>query len=77
MTTDVEITNAVSQQFPSAAPRASSHCPAFNIPAGEAIALLQHLRDKQGYDFLMDVTGIDWSSENAATPRHRTAKVTR
>ena len=67
MTTDVEITNAVSQQFPSATPRTSLDCPAFNIPAGEAIALLQHLRDTQGYDFLMDVTGIDWSSE--ASPR--------
>jgi len=65
MITDVEITNAVSQQFPSATPRASLDCPAFNIPAGEAIALLQHLRDKQGYDFLMDVTGIDWSAEKS------------
>src|SRR3954465_14848490 len=63
MTTDVEITNAVSQQFPSALPRASLDCPAFNIPAAEALALLQHLRDTQGYDFLMDVTGIDWSAE--------------
>ena len=65
MTTDVEITNAVSQQFPSATPRASLDCPAFTIPAGEAIALLRHLRDTQGYDFLMDVTGIDWSSEKS------------
>jgi NADH-quinone oxidoreductase subunit C len=65
MTTDVEITNAVSQQFPSATPRASLDCPAFNIPAGEAIALLQHLRDTLGYDFLMDVTGIDWSAEKS------------
>jgi len=65
MTTDVEITNAVSQSFPSAAPRPSLDCPAFNIPAGEAIGLLQHLRDTQGYDFLMDVTGVDWSAEKS------------
>jgi NADH-quinone oxidoreductase subunit C len=65
MTTDVEITNAVSQQFPSATPRASLDCPAFNIPAAEALAVLQHLRDTQGYDFLMDVTGIDWSAEKS------------
>jgi NADH-quinone oxidoreductase subunit C len=65
MTTDVEITNAVSQQFPSATPRASGDCPAFNVPVGEAMALLQHLRDTQGYDFLMDVTGIDWSAEQS------------
>jgi len=65
MTSDVEITHAVSQQFPSAQPRASLDCPAFNIPAAEAIALLQHLRDAQGYDFLMDVTAIDWSAEKS------------
>lgn len=65
MNTDVEITNAVSQQFPSATPRASADCPAFNVPAGEAIGLLQHLRDAQAYDFLMDVTAIDWSEEKS------------
>jgi NADH-quinone oxidoreductase subunit C len=65
MTTDVEITNAVSQQFPSATPRASADCPAFNVPAADAIALLQHLRDAQAYDFLMDVTAIDWSAEQS------------
>jgi NADH-quinone oxidoreductase subunit C len=65
MTTDVEITTSVSQQFPSATPRASLDCPAFNVPAAEAMALLQHLRDTLGFDFLMDVTGIDWSAEQS------------
>jgi len=65
MTIDVEITTAVSQQFPSATPRASLDCPAFNVPAAEALAVLQHLRDAQGYDFLMDLTAIDWSAEKS------------
>ena len=65
MTTDVEITTAVSQQFPSVTPRASLDCPAFNVPAAEVIAVLKHLRDTQGYDFLMDVTAIDWSAEKS------------
>lgn len=65
MPTDVEITNAVSSQFPSATPRASLDCPAFNVPAAEAIAVLQWLRDAQGYDFLMDVTAVDWSAEKS------------
>ena len=65
MTTDVEITTAVSQQFPSAKPRASLDCPAFDVPAGEVIAVLKHLRDTQAYDFLMDVTAIDWSAEKS------------
>jgi NADH-quinone oxidoreductase subunit C len=62
MTTDVEFTTAVSQQFPSATPRASLDCPAFNVPAAEALAVLRHLRDAGSYDFLMDVTAIDWSA---------------
>src|ERR1041384_5885027 len=65
MTTDVDLPTAVSQQFSSATPRASADCPAFNIPADGAVALLQYLRDTQGYDFLMDVTGIDWSAEQS------------
>ena len=65
MTTDVEITTAVSQHFPSATPRASLDCPAFNLPAGEVIAVLKHLRDNLAYDFLMDVTAIDWSAEKS------------
>ena len=63
MTTDVDLPTAVSQQFPSATSRASADCPAFNIPADGAVALLQYLRDTQGFDFLMDVTAIDWTAE--------------
>lgn len=62
MTTDVDLPTAVRQHFPSAAPRPSRDCPAFNVPAGDALATLQYLRDAQGYDFLMDVTAIDWSA---------------
>lgn len=62
MTTDVALPTAVSQQFPSVTPRTSLDCPAFNIPAGDALALLKHLRDTQAYDFLMDLTAIDWSA---------------
>jgi NADH-quinone oxidoreductase subunit C len=65
MTTAVEITTAIGQQFPSATPRPSLDCPAFNVPAAEVLALLQYLRDAQGYDFLMDVTAIDWSAEKS------------
>lgn len=67
MTTDVDLPTAVHQKFSSATPRPSLDCPAFNVTASDAPALLQHLRDAQGYDFLMDVTAIDWSAE--ASPR--------
>lgn len=65
MITDVELPTAVTQQFPSATPRASLDCPAYNVPAAEALAVLQYLRDAQGYDFLMDLTAIDWSAEQS------------
>jgi NADH-quinone oxidoreductase subunit C len=65
MTTDVAITTAISQQFPAVTPRASLDCPAFNVPVADAIAVLRHLRDTQGYDFLMDVTAVDWSPEKS------------
>jgi NADH-quinone oxidoreductase subunit C len=65
MTTAVEITTALSSQFPSATPRPSQDCPAFNVPAGEAIAVLRWLRDAQGYDFLTDVTAVDWGAEKS------------
>lgn len=67
MTTDVALPTAVSQKFPSATPRVSLDCPAFDVPAGEILDVLQHLRDAQGYDFLMDLTAIDWTAEQ--TPR--------
>ena len=65
MTTDVALSTAVSQISPSATPRASLDCPAFNVPAAEAVAVLQRLRDTQGFDFLMDLTAIDWSAEKS------------
>ena len=66
-TAAVEFATAVASQFPSATPRASADCPAFNVPPTEAVAVLQWLRDAQGYDFLMDVTAVDWSA--AQSPR--------
>ena len=67
MTSAVDLPTAVRQQFPSASPRASLDCPAFNIPPGEAIALLRYLRDSLSFDFLMDLTAVDWSA--ATSPR--------
>ncbi len=65
MTTDVDLPTAVSRNFPSVSPRASLDCPAFNVPPGEILAVLRHLRDAQGYDFLMDLTAVDWTAEKS------------
>jgi len=63
MTTDVDLTTAVSQRFPLVKPRATLDCPAFDVPAADSTAFLGFLREGQGYDFLMDLTAIDWSAE--------------
>lgn len=65
MTTDVDLATAVSLQFHSARPRPSLDCLAFNVPAVEAAAVLEYLRDTQGYDFLMDLTAVDWSADHS------------
>ncbi|HZZ58626.1 MAG TPA: NADH-quinone oxidoreductase subunit C [Opitutaceae bacterium] len=62
-----DISAALKERFPAAAPRASADHPAFNVPAAEAAGVLQWLRDEQGFDFLMDLTAIDWAE--GATPR--------
>ena len=58
---------ALREKFPAAAPRASSDHPAANIPATEASAALQFLRDTLGFDLLVDVTAIDHGAD--AAPR--------
>ena len=65
MTTDVDLPTAVSQKFPSATPRPSLDCPAFNVPPADVPAILRNLRDELGYDFLMDATAVDWSAEKS------------
>jgi NADH-quinone oxidoreductase subunit C len=54
-------------QFPDVTERPSLDHPAVNVPAAGVPALLRHLRDSAGFDFLADVTAVDWSER--ATPR--------
>ena len=48
-------------QFPEVTERPSLDHPAVNVPAAGVPALLRHLRDAAGFDFLADVTAVDWS----------------
>ena len=52
-------------RFPNATERASADHSALNIPAEEAIIFLEYLRDAQDFNFLVDVTAIDWSAEQS------------
>ena len=63
-----ELLSAVPGKFPAVTPRPSADLPALNVPAADALALLRHLRDDLGYDFLTDLTAIDWSP--AVSPRY-------
>jgi NADH-quinone oxidoreductase subunit C len=67
MTANADVIAAVQGKIPSAVPRPSSDHPAVNVPATEALAALRCARDELGYDFLLDVTAIDWSAD--ASPR--------
>jgi NADH-quinone oxidoreductase subunit C len=62
-----EVLTALKAKFPQAADRPSVDHPALHVPIGDLVAVLTHLRDTAGYDFLQDITAIDWAE--GATPR--------
>ena len=62
-----DATIALKEKFPHVTERASSDHPAFNVPIGEVVGVLQSLRDDSGFDLLMDITAIDWAE--GASPR--------
>jgi len=54
-------------KFPQVTDRASLDHPALNVPVADVLAVLKTLRDEFGFDFLTDLTAIDWSE--SASPR--------
>ncbi len=67
MTAPADVFTAVQSQFPAASARPTLDHPAINVPMADAVAVLTNLRDTQAFDFLVDVTAVDWGVE--ATPR--------
>lgn len=67
MLATADVVSALQSKFPSLAPRASADHAAVKVAAAEAPALLRTLRDEMQFDFLCDLTAIDWSAE--ASPR--------
>lgn len=65
-----DTTTSLQAKFSSATLRESLDHPAVNVPLAESVDVLQWLKDEQGYDFLVDVTAVDWA-ENAS-PRFTT-----
>ena len=62
-----DATTALKQKFPQIAERASADHPAFNVPLGDLVNVLRHLRDEAAFDLLVDLTAIDWAE--GASPR--------
>jgi NADH-quinone oxidoreductase subunit C len=56
-----DATTALKEKFPQVTDRPSSDHPALNVPIGELVAVLTHLRDEFAFDLLMDLTAIDWA----------------
>lgn len=56
--------------FPAVTLRASLDHPAFNVPSSELLAVLGFLKEKHTFDFLADLTAVDWAE--GATPRFTT-----
>ena len=67
MSAPVDTTTAVKARFPQATERPSLDHPAINVPAADVPAVLGHLRDVLGFDFLADLTAIDGAE--GASPR--------
>ncbi len=67
MTATADAAMLLREKFPQVTERASCDWPAFDVPAGQALAVLATLRDAGGFDMLVDVTAIDWGA--GASPR--------
>lgn len=61
MTAPADAATILKGKFPQVTDRASSDHPAVNVPVADIVAVLTTLRDQLGYDFLADLTAIDWA----------------
>jgi NADH-quinone oxidoreductase subunit C len=67
MSATADALTALKARFPSITDRPSADHAAISVPAAELVAVLRALRDEAGFDFLCDVTAIDWAE--GASPR--------
>lgn len=65
MTAPADATATLKGRFPQVTDRASLDHPAINVPLADVVAVLKVLRDDFRFDFLADLTAVDWA-ENAS-----------
>jgi NADH-quinone oxidoreductase subunit C len=61
MTAPADVTTALQSKFPQITPRLSLDHVAINVPSTEVLAVLKYLREEFAFDYLMDITAIDWA----------------
>ncbi|HYP18084.1 MAG TPA: NADH-quinone oxidoreductase subunit C [Opitutus sp.] len=71
MTALADAVTTLKGKFPQLTDRATSDHPALNVPVTEIVAVLRSLRDEHGFDFLADLTAIDWAE--GTSPRFTVA----
>lgn len=67
MSASADFTTALKEKFPQVTARSSLDHPAFNVPIVDLPVILRYLRDDLAFDFLVDVTAVDWAE--GAAPR--------
>lgn len=61
MTAIADVAAALQANFSQITPRLSTDHLAINVPISDVISVLKYLRDEFAFDFLMDITAIDWA----------------
>jgi NADH-quinone oxidoreductase subunit C len=61
MTAPADVIAALQSKFTQILPRPTSDHPAITVAMSDVVSVLKYLRDEFAYDFLMDITAIDWA----------------
>lgn len=67
---DDDLAKEIRERCNSLTPRESGDFTAFNCPQEHLFSLCEALRDKEGFELLVDVTAVDWGED--ASPRFST-----
>jgi NADH-quinone oxidoreductase subunit C len=59
-----DVLSSFLDRFPDAKPRPSLDIPAFEISADDLLSVCGHLRDELKFDFLVDLTAVDWKDRS-------------
>jgi len=67
---DEDLANDIVKRFDFLTPRESGDCLSFDCPQDVLLRLCESLRDKEGFELLVDLTAVDWGEQSS--PRFST-----